>query len=142
VDARPSKTTFEVLERFGDYTLVRAQPLTGRMHQIRIHMAALGHPVVADEFYGPNGPPPKLEPLDDPEEELPPMENPNANELLSRQALHAHTLRLNHPITGEIMSFTAPLPPDMQSAIDILRSRRNELCLSRKNEVLTTDFTD
>lgn len=123
VDPRPSKTTFEVLERFGEYTLVRAQPITGRMHQIRLHMAALGHPVVADEFYGPNGPPEKLAPLEDPDDEPPPIENPNANELLSRQALHAHTLRLNHPITGEIMSFTAPLPPDMQHAVDVLRAR-------------------
>lgn len=124
VDARPSKTTFEVLERFGDYTLVRAQPITGRMHQIRLHMAALGHPVVADEFYGPNGPPDRLGPLEDPDDEPPPVQNPNANDLLSRQALHAHTLRLNHPITGEIMSFTAPLPPDMQAAVDTLRGRQ------------------
>jgi len=124
IDARPSRTTFEVLERFGDYTLVRAQPLTGRMHQIRLHMAALGHPVVADEFYGPNGPPPRLVPLEDSDDELPPMVNPNANELIERQALHAHTLRLIHPITGESHSFTAPLPPDMERALRILRDRR------------------
>ena len=123
VDPRPSKTTFEVLERFGDYTLVRAQPITGRMHQIRLHMAALGHPVVADEFYGPNGPPARIGPVEDPDDEPVVLENPNANELMSRQALHAHTLRLNHPITGEIMSFTAPLPPDMQNALETLRSR-------------------
>jgi len=126
VDARPSRTTFEVLERFGDYTLVRAQPLTGRMHQIRLHMAALGHPVVADEFYGPNGPPPKLAPLEDPDDEPPVIVNPNANELIERQALHAHTLRLNHPITRESLCFTAPPPPDLQRALDILRERVRE----------------
>jgi 23S rRNA pseudouridine1911/1915/1917 synthase len=123
LDARPSRTTFEVLERFGDYTLVRAQPLTGRMHQIRLHMAALGHPVVADEFYGPNGPPPRMIPLEAPDDELPPMINPNASDLIDRQALHAHTLKFNHPITGESLSFTAPLPPDMQHALDVLRAR-------------------
>jgi 23S rRNA pseudouridine1911/1915/1917 synthase len=88
-----------------------------------LHMAALGHPVVADEFYGPNGPPPRLAPLDDPEDELLPFVNPNASELIDRQALHAHTLRFNHPITGESLSFSAPLPPDMQRALDILRGR-------------------
>lgn len=125
VDPRPSRTTFEVLERFGDYTLVRAQPLTGRMHQIRLHMAALGHPVLADEFYGPNGPPPKLEPMELNEDDEPiVIENPNASDLIPRQALHAHTIRFRHPITGEALSFTAPLAADMEAALATLRSRK------------------
>ena len=129
VDARPSRTTFEVLQRYGNYTLVRAQPMTGRMHQIRVHLASLGHPIVADEFYGPGGPPPKLGPReaddDDDGDELPPDADAARierfrDELLQRQALHAHTLRFHHPITGESMSFTAPPAPDLQRALERL----------------------
>lgn len=54
MDPRPSRTLFEVVERFPGYTLVLARPLTGRLHQIRVHLASIGHPVLADEFYGPS----------------------------------------------------------------------------------------
>ncbi|MFM8583179.1 MAG: RluA family pseudouridine synthase [Planctomycetaceae bacterium] len=53
LEARPSRTLYEVVERFPGYTLVLARPLTGRLHQIRVHLASIGHPVLADEFYGP-----------------------------------------------------------------------------------------
>ena len=52
IDAKPSKTNYEVVERFSRHTLVKAKPRTGRLHQIRVHLATIGHPVVGDHFYG------------------------------------------------------------------------------------------
>lgn len=71
------------------YSLVEARPLTGRTHQLRVHFAHLGHPIVGDELYGHGHP------------DMP------------RQALHARTLCFPHPSRGENMTFCAPLPPDM-----------------------------
>lgn len=113
LDARHARTTYEVLERFENYTLVKAQPRTGRMHQIRVHLASLGHPIVADEFYGPDGPvqlgPRNYQP--------PPLENP----LLDRQALHAFSLRIAHPITQLPMYLEANPASDITDAVEKLR---------------------
>ncbi|MCY2968690.1 MAG: RluA family pseudouridine synthase [Planctomycetota bacterium] len=54
IEPRPSRTLYEVIERFPGFTLVIARPLTGRLHQIRVHLASIGHPVLSDEFYGPS----------------------------------------------------------------------------------------
>ncbi|MCA9092435.1 MAG: RluA family pseudouridine synthase [Planctomycetaceae bacterium] len=113
VDARHARTTFEVMERFEGYTLVKAQPRTGRMHQIRVHLASLGHPIVADEFYGPEGPvqlgPRNYQP--------PPRENP----LMGRQGLHAFSLRIAHPITQLPMYLEAKPAGDLTEALERLR---------------------
>jgi len=97
--AKPAITHFRVLERFGQYTLVEARLETGRTHQIRVHMAYIGHPVVGDSVYGS-----RKQKFD-----------------LKGQALHARKLGLIHPSTGEYMEFEAPLPRYFERLLDILR---------------------
>lgn len=112
LDAKPSKTCFEVLERFSRHTLIRAKPRTGRLHQIRVHFATLGHPVVGDEFYAAFG-------------ELKPDRVPDAlpcSPLIGRQALHAAEISFSHPLTHEWRTFVAPLPADMTQAIETVRA--------------------
>lgn len=93
-------TRFQVLERFGDYTLVELTLETGRTHQIRVHMAYIGHPVAGDEAYGPR------------------------KTLKGHgQFLHAQTLGFTHPSTGELVRFTAPLPQIFQETLENLRNR-------------------
>ncbi len=96
---RHAVTHFRVLERFGQYTLVEARLQTGRTHQIRVHFAYIGHPVVGDPVYG---------------------SRKQAFELAG-QALHAQTLGFNHPRTGEYLEFSAPLPADMGGVLAGLR---------------------
>ncbi|NLW17513.1 MAG: RluA family pseudouridine synthase [Firmicutes bacterium] len=96
---REAITHYQVRERFGDYTLVELQLETGRTHQIRVHMAHLGHPVVGDPVYGPK----------------------KVAFNLSGQLLHAWRLGFSHPITQEIMRFSADIPPHFQKVLDRLR---------------------
>ncbi len=111
IHARPSVTRFRVLRRFDQHTLIEARPQTGRNHQIRVHFAQIGHPLVGDEFYAPRGTF-RTEPAAVPEDWLP-----------GRHALHAASLEFAHPITGVWLAFHAPLPNDMQRQIDELSSR-------------------
>ena len=95
---KPALTRFQVLERFGDYTLVELQLETGRTHQIRVHMAYIGHPVAGDEVYGPR------------------------KTLKGRgQFLHARTLGFTHPRTGEVLEFTAEAPAIFLETLEKLR---------------------
>ena len=94
-NGREAITDYEVVERFGKYTLVRCKLRTGRTHQIRVHMEYLGYPLVGDPKYSP-------------------MKTPFA---IKGQALHSQTLEFTHPRTGERMQFEAPLPEDMQKII-------------------------
>lgn len=110
-------TTFEVLESFTMYTLLQLQIFTGRTHQIRVHMKALGHPIAMDEMYG-HGKPFYLSFVKKnyrvgrfQEEEMP---------LMSRMALHAATLSFEDK-NGQRLSFEAPLPKDFQAVIHQLR---------------------
>lgn len=111
-------TFYEVLERFRGYALVRCKPQTGRTHQIRVHMAHIGHPVLADKLY--SGRDRLL--LGD----LIGQDAPDAAKVvLERQALHAHSLHLRHPITGVELDLTAPLPDDIAGALAALRAHRS-----------------
>jgi len=103
VNSKEAITNFRILERFGDYTLVECKLLTGRTHQIRVHMAYIGHPVVGDPKYGPE-------------------RRPFA---IIGQALHSTELMIDHPATGENMVFTATLPDDMQAILRDLRQKMN-----------------
>ena len=101
--ARQSVTTFRVLERFeagrfdDGFTLLECKLYTGRTHQIRVHMAYIGHPCVGDPVYG--------------------QRKIKADLGLERQFLHAYRLQLEHPITGEDLSFVDPLPEDLASRL-------------------------
>lgn len=97
---RDAITDYEVLERFGKYTLVRCKLRTGRTHQIRVHLEYLGYPLVGDPKYSP-------------------MKTPFG---IKGQALHSHTLEFTHPRTGERMKFEAPLPEDMHKIITRLHN--------------------
>lgn len=99
---RPALTRWRVIERFRDHTLVEARLETGRTHQIRVHMASLGHPVVGDDLYGHRRPRPPI-----------PFEG---------HALHAAEIAFVHPVTGERMEFTAALPPRMERLLSHLRN--------------------
>lgn len=104
-NGKPAVTHFKVLERFGDFTLVECKLETGRTHQIRVHMASIGHPLVNDPKYGPK----KSSPF-----------------AIKGQALHSHELTLTHPTSGEEMHFTAPLPDDMEKILLFLRDKKKK----------------
>jgi 23S rRNA pseudouridine1911/1915/1917 synthase len=91
---KPAATTFELLQDAEEGCWVRATLQTGRTHQIRVHMAHIGHPLVADELYG-----------------------GAAAAGLARQALHAFRLGFEHPMTGAPLEFHAPLPADLRDAL-------------------------
>jgi 23S rRNA pseudouridine1911/1915/1917 synthase len=102
--AREAVTLYKVKERFADATLVEVEIKTGRTHQIRVHMAHLGHPVLGDSTYGG-------------------AKAQQAGRSIPRQMLHAESLSLLHPETGHPMTFSAPPPPDMARVIEALRAR-------------------
>lgn len=94
---KAAKTEYWVVERFRGSTLVKCKLHTGRTHQIRVHLAHLGHPLLGDELYeGPAG-------------------------LIGRQALHAKFLRFSHPVTGEALEVEAALPEDLEALLARLR---------------------
>ncbi len=106
---RAAVTRFEVVERFPGASLLRLEPRTGRTHQLRVHLAALGHPIVADRLYGGRGrrglPAAVLAALD----------------ACPRQALHAESLAFTHPVTGQPILIRAPLPTDLATLLGTLR---------------------
>jgi len=96
---RPAVTEYERAEALAEYSLIRVRLRTGRTHQIRVHMAWMGHPIAGDPVYC------RRDPLG-----------------LNGQFLHAETLGFTHPRSGQLLEFTAPLPQDMQQILDALRA--------------------
>ena len=99
---RTAHTIFEVAKRFQDFTLLKVWIKTGRTHQIRVHMAHIGHPVVGDSTYGGGR-----------ENSIRNVPIRRAVQSLSRHFLHSSELAFNHPRTGERLEFTAPLPSEL-----------------------------
>ncbi len=100
-NGRPSRTHYRVDYEIGDFAYLEVRLETGRMHQIRVHLAAIGHPVVGDQSYG-----------------------KRASALiknLNRQFLHASKLEFKHPVTGEQLSVSSELPADLQRALATLK---------------------
>ena len=102
-DGRNALTYYTVLERFTQYTLVQFELKTGRTHQIRVHAKYLGHPVVGDKTYG----------------------YAKCRFALEGQLLHAQTLTFTHPTTGEVLSFSSPLPGYFTKVLNTLRNKNN-----------------
>ena len=89
-DGQNAVSHYEVLSQYGDLSFLKLLPETGRTHQLRVHMAHLGYPLAGDWLYG--------------------TEDPG---LIARPALHSYALTLVHPVTGETLQLTAPIPEDM-----------------------------
>ena len=127
-EAKPAVTRFEVLERFRGFSTVRALPQTGRTHQIRVHLAHVGTPVLCDKLYGgfasltlgeiagKRGAPAKPRGG----ESAADFEAP----VLERQALHARRLTFTHPETGKEITVEAPIPDDMRRTLEAIRKYR------------------
>jgi 23S rRNA pseudouridine1911/1915/1917 synthase len=99
---RAAITHWQVKERFGNYTLMHFQLETGRTHQIRVHSAKIGHPIVGDPIYSS-------------------AHSVGVN--LPGQALHAWKLQLQHPVSGDLVEVTAPLPRSLTTLLEVLRRR-------------------
>lgn len=112
--ARHAVTRWEVVERLGDATLLRLAPETGRTHQLRVHLAAMGHPVLGDRVYGRRG-----------------RRSVAADAEWPRQALHAEELRFAHPVTCAPLTVRAPLPEDMEAVLNRLRAEARKVPKSR-----------
>ncbi len=98
-NGRPAVSNYEVISSFHNYTLIKVSLLTGRTHQIRVHLASVGHAVVGDPVYGRR------------RTHLP----------LERQFLHAGHLGFQHPVTGQRLELDAPLPADLAGVLELLR---------------------
>lgn len=100
-NSKPATTHYSVIQRFGDFTHIRCILETGRTHQIRVHMASIGHPIAGDEVYGPK----------------------KVIKSLNGQCLHAKHIGFEHPITGQWLEFEAPLPDYFVNFLSYLNSR-------------------
>lgn len=119
--SRSAKTFWKVIERFEGATLLEVELKTGRTHQIRVHCAAINHPVVGDPVYGGKKAAKNL------------LTKNTSNKTISapRQMLHAWRLEFTHPATGEAMSFESPIPQDMDELIETLRRNSRSLKMAK-----------
>ena len=99
---REARTSYRVIERMGSNTLLEIYLETGRTHQIRVHLAYMGNPILGDAVYGKKDP------------------------LLARHFLHAYHLGFQHPISGAPVEFRSPLPDDLAGVLDRLRGKGQE----------------
>ncbi len=113
---REARTHWRVLERFRHFDLVEFRLETGRTHQIRVHLSSLGHPLLGDPLYGGRR---RLSAVE------PPLLRQGLQSL-RRQALHAASLGFVHPVTGETLEFSSPIPEDLEQAIVLLRRADQE----------------
>lgn len=95
---QPAITCYKVLDNLHNASLIELTLLTGRTHQIRVHLSYLGHPLLGDDLYG------------------------GSKDLIDRQALHASNLSFTHPVSGELVDVSSPLPPDFQNLLDFLKN--------------------
>jgi 23S rRNA pseudouridine1911/1915/1917 synthase len=136
VGGRPAISRYEVKERFRGFTLVELFPRTGRTHQLRVHMSAIGHPVVADAMYGGGGAVTCAQLTEETvREENAKRQTRNAKQtanakretkkkerpIIARQALHAMEITFAHPVTHKEMTLVAPLPEDIRALIEALK---------------------
>jgi 23S rRNA pseudouridine1911/1915/1917 synthase len=111
--ARSARSEYEVVEAFDGAALVAVRILTGRTHQIRVHLASLGHPVAGDATYGGTRTPPARR-----------AASRAALAAVDRPALHAARLAFDHPTTGAPLAFESPLPADIAGLLAALRAAR------------------
>lgn len=96
---KPALTAYRVIEKSDLAALIEARPVTGRLHQVRVHLTTIGSPILGDEFYGPHA----------------------ATTASPRLALHAHRIVFDHPVTGEKMDVRAPFPKDLRRVLRAMR---------------------
>jgi 23S rRNA pseudouridine1911/1915/1917 synthase len=115
-DSRPAQSFYEVVERFDGFASLRVKPKTGRTHQIRVHLASIGCPVLCDRAYGGRARITRGE-----------LSRRDGDDfvILQRQALHARSLELVHPITGRDLSIEAPLADDLRALLAALAEHRS-----------------
>ncbi|MEM6776022.1 MAG: RluA family pseudouridine synthase [Planctomycetota bacterium] len=130
--SKPASTFYEVVQRYGRVTQVMVHPKTGRTHQIRVHLAHIGCPILCDRLYAGHarltrdqllrscGRPAHEYAVDSPVRQL-----EGDAVVLERQALHAHQLTFTHPQSGKRLTLTAPLPPDLRLPMDLLSGASN-----------------
>ena len=114
---REAKTRYSVLRALGAFTLLKIFTESGRTHQIRVHFASIGHPLVGDSLYG------------------------GKSCLISRQFLHAHILGFNHPVSGKYLEFVSPLPSDLAALLEALKQggRRDMVDIGTAQSISRSD---